>query len=138
MCRTGSGPGPLPGTDWPGRISDWWEQDREAMGKQTPPTPSPISSPRPALSPRLLPQHYPQHQLHVQLYFLVSTFSRPTLSPPPLPSPSPHPVCVAQSCLTVCDPMGHSPPGSSVHAISQARILEPVAILFSQPLPTPS
>ena len=31
---------------------------------------------------------------------------------------------VAQSCLTLCDPMDCSPPGSSVHGISQARILE--------------
>ena len=29
-----------------------------------------------------------------------------------------------QSCLTVCDPMDCSPPGSSVHGISRARILE--------------
>ena len=31
---------------------------------------------------------------------------------------------VAQSCLTLCDPMDCSPPGSSVHGIFQARILE--------------
>ena len=31
---------------------------------------------------------------------------------------------VAQSCLTLCDPMDCSPPGSSVHGILQARILE--------------
>ena len=29
-----------------------------------------------------------------------------------------------QSCLTLCDPMDCSPPGSSVHGIPQARILE--------------
>ena len=29
-----------------------------------------------------------------------------------------------QSCLTLCDTMDHSPPGSSVHGILQARILE--------------
>ena len=34
----------------------------------------------------------------------------------------------AQSCLTLCDPMDCSPPGSSVHGILQARILEWVAI----------
>ena len=32
-----------------------------------------------------------------------------------------------QSCLTFCNPMNHSPPGSSVHGILQARILEWVA-----------
>ena len=39
---------------------------------------------------------------------------------------------VAKSCLTLCDPMDHSPPGSSVHGSSQARILEWVAISFSR------
>ena len=34
----------------------------------------------------------------------------------------------AQSCLTLCDPMDCSLPGSSVHGISQARMLEWVAI----------
>ena len=38
----------------------------------------------------------------------------------------------AQSCLTLCDPMDCSPPGSSVHEISQARILEWVAISYSR------
>ena len=37
-----------------------------------------------------------------------------------------------QSCLTVCDPMDHSPPDSSVHRILQARILEWVAMSFSR------
>ena len=31
---------------------------------------------------------------------------------------------VAQSCLTLCDPVDCSPPGSSIHGILQARILE--------------
>ena len=35
---------------------------------------------------------------------------------------------VAQSCLTLCDPMDCSLPGSSVHVIFQARILEWVAM----------
>ena len=37
-----------------------------------------------------------------------------------------------QSCLTLCDPMDYSPPGSSVHGIFQERILEWVAISFSK------
>ena len=37
----------------------------------------------------------------------------------------------AQSCLTLCDSMDWRPPGSSVHGISQARILEWVAISSS-------
>ena len=36
-----------------------------------------------------------------------------------------------QSCLTLCDPIDGSPPGSSVHGILQARTLEWVAISFS-------
>ena len=38
---------------------------------------------------------------------------------------------VAQSCLTLCDPMGYSLPGSSIHGIFQARVLECVAMSFS-------
>ena len=47
-------------------------------------------------------------------------------------------VCVcAQSCLTLRNPMDCSLPGSSVHGIFQARILEWVAIPFSRDLPDP-
>ena len=47
-----------------------------------------------------------------------------------------HPLCVcvcevAQSCPTLCNPMDCSLPGSSVHGISQARVLEWDAIAFS-------
>ena len=38
---------------------------------------------------------------------------------------------VAQSCPTAHDPMDCSPPGSSVHGIFQARVLEWGAIAFS-------
>ena len=38
---------------------------------------------------------------------------------------------VAQSCLTLSDPMNCSLPGSSVHGIFQARVLEWGAIAFS-------
>ena len=41
-------------------------------------------------------------------------------------------VKVTQSCLTLCDPMDSSRPGSSAHAILQARILEWVAVPFSR------
>ena len=41
-------------------------------------------------------------------------------------------VLVAQSCPTLCYSMDCSPPGSSVHGILQARILEWVAITFSR------
>ena len=42
-----------------------------------------------------------------------------------------------QSCTTLCDPMDYSLPGSSVHRISQARILEWVAIPPPGDLPDP-
>ena len=44
---------------------------------------------------------------------------------------------VAQSCLTLCDPMDYSPPGSSVHGILQARILEWVPFPSPGDLPNP-
>ena len=44
-----------------------------------------------------------------------------------------HGCSVAQSCLTLCDPMDyHSSPGASVHEIFQAGILEWVAIPYSR------
>ena len=39
---------------------------------------------------------------------------------------------VSQSSLTLCDPMDCSPQGSFIHGISQARVLEWVAISFSR------
>ena len=39
---------------------------------------------------------------------------------------------VAQLCPTLCDPMDCSPPGSSVHGVLQAKILEWVAISSSR------
>ena len=41
-------------------------------------------------------------------------------------------VLVAQSCLTLWDPLDCSPPGSSVHGMLQARTLEWVAMPFSR------
>ena len=41
-------------------------------------------------------------------------------------------VLVAQLCPTLYDPVDCSPPGSSVHGILLARILERIAILFSR------
>ena len=42
-----------------------------------------------------------------------------------------------QLCLTLCSPMDSSMPGSSVHGILQARILEWVACLLPGDLPNP-
>ena len=41
-------------------------------------------------------------------------------------------VVVTKSCLTLGNPMDCSPPGSSIHGIFQARILEWIAISFSR------
>ena len=38
----------------------------------------------------------------------------------------------AQSRLTLCDPVGHCPPGSSVHGIGQGRVLQWVATFSSK------
>ena len=47
---------------------------------------------------------------------------------------------IAQSCLTLCDPIDCSLPGSSVHGIFQARVLEWGAILIHEDwkMPIPS
>ena len=39
---------------------------------------------------------------------------------------------LAQLCLTLCDPVDGSPPGSPVHGIFRARLLEWVAISYSR------
>ena len=46
-------------------------------------------------------------------------------------------VCSAQLCPNVCNLMNCNPPGSSVHGVFQARILEWVAISFSRDLSDP-
>ena len=54
-----------------------------------------------------------------------------------LPFPSPmHESEVAQSCPTLSDPMDYSLPGSSIHGIFQARVLEWGAIAFSSIVPS--
>ena len=55
----------------------------------------------------------------------------------PFPSPmheSENESQVTQSCPTLSNPMDYSPPGSSVHGICQARVLEWGAIAFSNVL----
>ena len=84
-------------------------------------------------------QHFPElAQTHVHWVGDAIQPSRPLSSPsppfPPLYSIVIRLCCcwVTKSCLTLCDPMDCSLPGSSVHGIFQARILEWVAISFSR------
>ena len=58
----------------------------------------------------------------------------PFPSPGDLPDPVTNKVLVSQSCLTPCELMDCSQPGSSVHEIFQSRILKWVAIPFSRGL----
>ena len=48
-----------------------------------------------------------------------------------------HAHLVIQLCSTLCDSLDSSPPGSSVHGISQARMLQWVAISSPEDLPNP-
>ena len=41
-------------------------------------------------------------------------------------------VVITQLCLTLCDSIDWSPPGSSAHGVLQVRILESIAMPFSR------
>ena len=84
--------------------------------------------PNPACSHHSLTSHSFSLQLHCSTFYL---------SLPPslflmLFILCTRPCSVAQACPTFFDPMDCSPPGSSVHGILQARILECVAISYSR------
>ena len=76
--------------------------------------------------------------LSAHLFTVPGTRNRtwPVLGPLPL-GPMRVKALVSQSCLALYDPMDGSPPGSSVHGILQARILEWVAMPFSKGKPHP-
>ena len=76
---------------------------------------NPIVPYLPRLSGHCSPSYCPVH-------FLVRHKSLPSISSCALTVKVK--VLVAQLCLTLCDPMEFSPPGSSVHGILQTRILE--------------
>ena len=48
-----------------------------------------------------------------------------------------HDLLGVQSCQTLCDPLDHSPPGSSVPGIFQARILSELPFPPPEDLPNP-
>ena len=72
---------------------------------------------------------WPRDKTHIS--WLAGGFF--TTEPPEKPSQ----MKLAQSCLTLCDPMDCSPPGCSVHGISQARILEWLPFASPEDLPNP-
>ena len=71
-----------------------------------------------------------EHSLGLTTYLDTELTSTDLRNLKPLLWPCTHAKSL-QSCLTLCDPMDSSPPGSSVHRIVQARILEWVAICVS-------
>ena len=77
-----------------------------------------------------------QETLLLFLFFFLSSLAHQSFSLKvilvPLPRPSDVCVQLTQSYPTLCDPPDCSPPGSSVHGILQARILEWVVIFFSR------
>ena len=73
---------------------------------------------------------HPQRQLCFSLSHCPDV--TPYNSSPVLPAVLNASCMHAQSCLTLCNPMGYSPPGTSIHGVFQARILEWVAIPFSR------
>ena len=80
----------------------------------------------------LYPQRYIQSFLHLQLSQKRTTDLKKNRSKNYHGHLQKRSCCcclVVKSCPTLCDPMDCSPRGSSVHGISQARILEWVAIL---------
>ena len=74
------------------------------------------------------PTHLSLEPLHILLVCLKGFFSCPLFLIK---------VLVTQSCLTLCNPMDCSTPGSPDRGVLQARILEWVAIPFSGDLPNP-
>ena len=83
------------------------------------------STPNSAMFCSILVQEITFHLPSHLLYFPPISFSLPFYIQP----------CCAkllQSCPTLCDPMDYSLPGSSVHGILQARILEWVAVPSSR------
>ena len=84
------------------------------------PYPSPGDLPNPGIKPRSC------------AWQTDSLLSEPPGKPIPMYAAAAAAAKLLQLCLTLCDPIDGSPPGSSVHRILQARILEWVVIPFSR------
>ena len=102
-------------------------------------------TPLPTLMP-LLPKSHPSGWSSACIPLLQACCPQVSFSISSSPFPSHHPPGsfsssvkvkseseVAQPCPTLSDPMDCSPPGSSVHGIFQATVLEWAAIAFSEP-----
>ena len=125
------------------KIGFWCENNRCLTGELTR-----VSAPM-GMSDKSLPSEFTSaHLCSVSVYLLAinpSLLFHIKYCSPHLPAKSPPPymwqgwidsprvcVLVGQWCPTLCNPMNCSLPGSSVHGILQARILEQVAISFSR------
>ena len=83
-----------------------------------------------------LPRHIRLHSPFILTWWNTLPFLMRMLNP--IMGPYPQVVTVwSHSSVRLCDLMGFSPPGSSVHGILYARILEWVAISLSRDLPDP-
>ena len=76
--------------------------------------------------------YYVGQKVPLDVFFFMTSYRKPLTDFFGQPSIRLHVCSVAQSCLTLCDPMDSSLPASSVHRILQARILEWVAVPFSR------
>ena len=72
----------------------------------------------------------PRDETHISNVSCIGRACSLPLAPPGKSLLNSSIVLLPQSCLNLCDPIDCSPPGSSVHGILQARILEWIAILF--------
>ena len=106
---------------WPSELRITWDQQETAAAAaaeslQSCPTPWDSHRRQPTRLPR--PRDSPGKNTGVGCHFLLQCVKVKSESE------------VAQSCLTLSDPMDCSPPGSSVNGIFQARVLEWGAIAF--------
>ena len=98
----------------------WWGQSGDSCLSWSPLQRGPFAEPRGCLKPPLFSgiedSHWPENEPRGLLVIEVVVLD-------------------TQLCLTLCDPMDYSLPGSSVHRNLQAIILEWVAISFSRDRP---
>ena len=92
------------------------------------PHPRPHTTREALLLPKLLPGHPQQTQPRTELQCTAHRGGFTKIKSPRGTATAATAAKSLQSCLTLCDPMDWSQPGSSAHGTSQARILEWVAM----------